>query len=66
MALGSRSGYLINELDEAISELESSHPGDAGVFGCHDDTLIRRYEEHRRPHPLGLATLPESSPPNGK
>lgn len=61
VALGSRSGYLINELDEAISELESSGIRVTLVFlDATDDTLIRRYEEHRRPHPLGLATLPES------
>lgn len=61
VALGSRSGYLINELDEAISELESSGIRVTLVFlDATDDTLIRRYEEHRRPHPLGLDTLPES------
>lgn len=61
VALGSRSGYRINELDEAISELESSGIRVTLVFlDATDDTLIRRYEEHRRPHPLGLATLPES------
>lgn len=61
VALGSRSGYRINELDEAIAELESSGIRVTLVFlDATDDTLIRRYEEHRRPHPLGLATLPES------
>ena len=61
VALNSRSGFRINELDEAISELEASGIRVTLVFlDATDDTLIQRYEEHRRPHPLGLATLPES------
>lgn len=61
VALGSRSGFRINELDEAISELEASGIRVTLLFlDATDDTLIQRYEEHRRPHPMGLATLPES------
>ena len=44
-----------------IGALEETGIGVTLVFlDADDDVLIRRYEEHRRPHPLGLETLAES------
>ena len=61
VVLDSRGGFPLGELEDHIRELE-----DAGIhvtlvfLDADEDVLIRRYEEHRRPHPLGLETLAES------
>lgn len=61
VVLDSRGGFPLHELEDHIHQLE-----DAGIhvtlvfLDADDEALIRRYEEHRRPHPLGLPTLAES------
>ncbi|MCY3538520.1 MAG: RNase adapter RapZ [bacterium] len=61
VVLDSRGGIPIAELETHISELEQTGIRFNLVFlDSEDDALIRRYEEHRRPHPLGLPTLAES------
>ena len=61
VVLDSRGGFPLNELETHIHELEQAGIRVTLVFlDADDDALIRRYEEHRRPHPLGLETLAES------
>ncbi len=61
VVLDSRGGFPLTELETHIQELERSGIGMTLVFlDADDDVLIRRYEEHRRPHPLGLPTLADS------
>ena len=61
VVLDSRGGFPLNELETHIHELEQVGIHVTLVFlDADDDVLIRRYEEHRRPHPLGLETLAES------
>lgn len=61
VVLDSRGGFPLNELETYIHELEQAGIHVTLVFlDADDDVLIRRYEEHRRPHPLGLETLAES------
>ena len=61
VVLDSRGGFPLTELETHIQELEQSGIGMTLVFlDADDDVLIRRYEEHRRPHPLGLPTLADS------
>ena len=56
-----RGGYPLNELETHFHELEQAGIHVTLVFlDADDDVLIRRYEEHRRPHPLGLETLADS------
>ncbi|MCY4370600.1 MAG: RNase adapter RapZ [bacterium] len=61
VVLDSRGGFPLGDLEDHIRALE-----DAGIhvtlvfLDADDDVLIRRYEEHRRPHPLALGTLAES------
>ena len=61
VVLDSRGGFPLDELETHIGELEQAGVRVTLVFlDADDDVLIRRYEEHRRPHPLGLETLAES------
>ena len=61
VVLDTRGGFPLNELETHITELEQAGIQVTLVFlDADDDALIRRYEEHRRPHPLGLETLAES------
>lgn len=61
VVLDSRGGFPLTELEAHIHELERSGIRVTLVFlDADDDVLIRRYEEHRRPHPLGLPTLADS------
>ena len=61
VVLDSRGGFPLSELETHIQELEQARIQVTLVFlDADDDALIRRYEEHRRPHPLGLETLAES------
>lgn len=61
VVLDSRGGFPLTELEAHIRELERSGIRVTLVFlDADDDVLIRRYEEHRRPHPLGLPTLADS------
>ena len=61
VVLDSRGGFPLHELEIHIRELEQAGIQVTLVFLDADDhVLTRRYEEHRRPHPLGLETLAES------
>ena len=61
VVLDSRGGFPLNELETHFRELEQAGIQVNLVFlDADDDVLIRRYEEHRRPHPLGLETLGDS------
>ncbi|MYF84922.1 MAG: RNase adaptor protein RapZ, partial [Acidimicrobiia bacterium] len=61
VVLDSRGGFPLTELETHIQELERSGIAMTLVFlDADDDVLIRRYEEHRRPHPLGLPTRADS------
>ena len=61
VVVDSRGGFPFNELETHFHELEQAGIQVTLVFlDADDDVLIRRYEEHRRPHPLGLETLADS------
>ena len=61
VVLDSRSGFPLNEIESHFRDLERADVHVTLVFlDADDDVLIRRYEEHRRPHPLGLETLADS------
>lgn len=61
VVVDSRGGFPLNELETHFRELEQAGIQVTLVFlDADDDVLIRRYEEHRRPHPLGLETLADS------
>lgn len=61
MVVDSRGGFALEELTEAMDDLMRQGVGVLLLFlDANTEALIRRYEENRRPHPLGLATLPES------
>ena len=56
-----RGGFPVNDLEVAIAELEQIGISVTVVFlDADDDVLIRRYGEHRRPHPVDGETLAES------
>ncbi len=58
VVLDSRGGFPLSEVEGHIEELERTGIRVTLVFLDADDSvLIRRYEEHRRPHPLGRPTL---------
>lgn len=61
LVIDSRGGLPIDELRHAITELEREGVLTRIVFLDADDTVIvSRYEENRRPHPLGLETISAS------
>ncbi len=61
LVIDSRGGLPIGELREAITELERGGVQTRIVFLDADDAVIvSRYEENRRPHPLGLDTISDS------
>jgi len=61
VVIDSRGGLPIQELRDAVEEL-----GRAGVMtrvvflDADDDVIVTRYEENKRPHPLGRSTISES------
>ncbi len=61
VVVDTRGGFPVPELEAAIAELEKTGIAVTVIFlDADDDVLIRRYEEHRRPHPVDGETLAES------
>ena len=61
VVVDSRRGLSFFDLEEAIRALELRGIATTLLFVDSDDaTLIQRYEEHRRPHPVEASTLSES------
>jgi UPF0042 nucleotide-binding protein len=61
VVIDSRGGLPIDELNEAVDELDREGVMTRVVFlDADDDVIVRRYEENKRPHPLGRATISES------
>jgi UPF0042 nucleotide-binding protein len=61
VVIDSRSGLPVNELTQALIALERESVISRVVFlDADDDVLVRRYEENRRPHPLGSPTITEA------
>ncbi len=61
VVIDSRGGLPIDELKEAMMSLGRDNVITRVVFiDADDDVIIGRYEENRRPHPLGLDTIAES------
>lgn len=57
----SRGGFPVQELQDAIEALERDGISVVVMFlDADDEVLIRRYEEHRRPHPLGHGVLADA------
>lgn len=58
VVIDSRGGLPIHELREAMIALEREGILTRIVFlDADDEVIVRRYEENRRPHPLGLDTI---------
>lgn len=58
VVIDSRGGLPIEELSAAVFELAREGVQSRIVFlDADDDVIVRRYEENRRPHPLGEATI---------
>jgi UPF0042 nucleotide-binding protein len=56
-----RGGGALEALQDVIQELAQSGVRTALLFlDADDNAIMRRYEENRRPHPLGYATVEES------
>ncbi len=61
VVIDSRGGLPIDELTDAIIELEREGVLTRIVFlDAEDNVIVTRYEENRRPHPLGLDTISEA------
>lgn len=61
VVIDSRGGLSIDELRDAITELEREGVLTRIVFlDAEDGVIVIRYEENRRPHPLGLNTISEA------
>lgn len=61
VVIDSRGGLSIDELTHAIDELAREGVLSRIVFlDAAEEVIISRYEENRRPHPLGLDTITES------
>ena len=61
VVIDSRGGLPIEELNDAMDELARGGVMTRVVFlDADDDVIVTRYEENRRPHPLGRATISES------
>ncbi|HEY5891121.1 MAG TPA: RNase adapter RapZ [Acidimicrobiia bacterium] len=58
VVIDSRGGLPIEELSAAVFELARDGVQSKIVFlDADDDVIVRRYEENRRPHPLGEPTI---------
>ncbi len=61
VVIDSRGGLPIEELREAVKELSREGVLTRVVFlDAEDDVIVSRYEENKRPHPLGHSTISES------
>jgi len=61
VVIDSRGGLPTGELRDAMTELEREGVLTRIVFlDAEDNVIVRRYEENRRPHPLGLDTISEA------
>jgi len=61
VVIDSRGGFPLTDLEKSIADLERTGILVMLIFlDADDDVLIRRYEEHRRPHPLGHGVLAEA------
>ncbi len=59
--IDSRGGLEMDELRSAMDELAREGVLTRVVFlDAEDDVIVSRYEENKRPHPLGLETITES------
>ncbi len=61
VVIDSRGGLPIQEIRDAVKELSREGVLTRVVFlDADDDAIVTRYEENKRPHPLGLSTISES------
>ena len=61
VVIDSRGGLPISELRGAVKELSREGVMTKVVFlDAEDDVIVSRYEENKRPHPLGHSTISES------
>lgn len=61
VVIDSRGGLPIDEFRSAVEEMERHGVLSRVVFlDADDDVIVSRYEENRRPHPLGRATISDS------
>lgn len=61
VVVDARGGDTLETLRETLQRLAQGGIRTAILFlDADDNTIIRRYEENRRPHPLGLATIQEA------
>ena len=61
VVIDSRGGLPIDEIKQAMIALERDSVVSRIVFlDADDDVIVGRYEENRRPHPLGLDTITEA------
>jgi len=61
VVIDSRGGLPIEELRGAVEELSREGVLTRVVFlDADDDAIVSRYEENKRPHPLGRATISDS------
>jgi UPF0042 nucleotide-binding protein len=61
VVIDSRGGLPIEELRNAVKELSREGVMTRVVFlDADDDVIVSRYEENKRPHPLGHETISES------
>ena len=52
VAIDIRGGRLLEKFDELVAELSRTHDVHVLFLDASDESLIRRYEHSRRPHPL--------------
>ncbi|HLF61342.1 MAG TPA: RNase adapter RapZ [Acidimicrobiia bacterium] len=61
VVIDSRGGLDMDELRAAMDELAREGVMTRVVFlDADDDAIVSRYEENKRPHPLGLATISDA------
>lgn len=61
VVVDARGGDALETLQEVVQQLSQNGINTAILFlDAEDNAIIRRYEENRRPHPLGYATIEEA------